>query len=112
MIELLLIITAFIHFDEQAIVNDGDLGNAYFVVDGQEYEGYEYDMSDWVYGSDPIIEKNLFTKEHPKELVVPDNTTQICLTDDVSYYTCLNLRDKDTEVHFVYPASYPGPASP
>jgi hypothetical protein len=104
-------ITAFIHFDEQAIVNGGDLSNTHFVIDGQDDEDYEYDMSDWVYGSDPIIEKNLFTKEHPKELVVPDGTKEICLTDEVSYSTCVNLRDYDTEAHFIYPTSYPNPNS-
>jgi hypothetical protein len=62
-------ITAFIHFNEQAILQDndgGDLSGVWFTVDGQRYDNTEYDMSDWVYGSDPVITTGIFTKDHPR----------------------------------------------
>lgn len=104
-------ITAFIHFNEEAIRTDGDLSDAYFTVNGEKYGNIEYDMSDWVNGDESFPDPDILAQAHPKELVVPDNIEQICLTDEVSYSTCVNLRDYDTEAHFIYPASYPNPNS-
>jgi hypothetical protein len=39
-------ITAYIHFNKEAIKNGGDLSDAYFTVDGQIYGTVIYDMSD------------------------------------------------------------------
>jgi hypothetical protein len=102
-------ITAFIHFNEQAILQDndgGDLSGVWFTVDGQRYDNTEYDMSDWVYGSDPVITTGIFTKDHPKELVISDNASIICLESGSLYKSCNGTGQNITEIHFTYPTTW------
>jgi hypothetical protein len=99
-------ITAYIHFNKEAIKNGGDLSDAYFTVDGQIYGTVIYDMSDWVYGDESFPDLDILAEAHPKELVVPDDTKWICLTAPPSYEACNNPKHNVTEVHFRYPVSW------
>jgi hypothetical protein len=97
-------ITAYIHFNEEAITQDNDdddLGDSYFTVDGKKYDNTEMDMSDWIYGDDPVIETSIFTEEHPEELVVSDNASKICLESGSIYKACSWLEQNITETLYI-----------
>jgi hypothetical protein len=68
-------ITAFIHFNEQAIKEDsygGDLDDVRFTVDGN-YSGTYYDMIDAAYGDSN--EPDYIDEPIEKELMVSDNAS-------------------------------------
>ena len=112
-------ITAFIHFNEEAIKEDnygGDLDDIRFYVDGKNYSSSFWDTIDWVYPDVPD-EPNYDTLE--KELVVADNATEICLEDGQKYKVCSRIENTQCsmvacnqipsnvkEIHFTYPASW------
>jgi hypothetical protein len=78
------------------------LADVYFTIDGQKYDNTSADTSDWVYGEESFPDESTLAEAHPKELVIPDDTRQICLTDE-TYTSCSSLKQN----HFRYPASWP-----
>jgi hypothetical protein len=102
-------ITAFIHFNREAIKEDTYLGDIWWTVDGKNYSNSNYDMSDAVYGDDPEIERNLFIDGYSDELMVADNASKICFeerSEDPDYNSCDYIKADTTEMHFSYPASW------
>lgn len=71
-------ITAFVHFNGEALKQDTNLDDAWYTVDGKNYSGWYYDMSDAIYGdsSEPNTNGQL-----QKQLVVADNASKVCFEE-------------------------------
>jgi hypothetical protein len=107
-------IDATINFDRHAILeaNGGNLGDAWFTVNGQRYgEGTYYDMTDWVYDDDVEI-RGINTNSLSRVLELPyslepGQDIQVCLNNDKGYHICdiiVNSEEKRPEkVNFTYP---------
>jgi|GEM_PF-2414447 len=102
-------ITAFIHFNEEAIKQDTHLGDVWWTVDGKNASSSIYDMSDAVYGDSSEPDDDVLTTGYSDELMVAGNTSKICLeedSEDPDYKSCDYIKADTTEMHFSYPASW------
>lgn len=102
-------ITAFIHFNEEAIKSGAYLGDMWYMVDGKNYSNWNYDMSDAVYGDSSEPDDDVLTTGYSDELMIADNASKICLeedSEDPDYKSCDYIKADTTEMHFSYPAAW------
>jgi hypothetical protein len=102
-------ITAFIHFNREAIKQDTYLGDIGWTVDGKNATNSYYDMSDAVYGDSSEPDDDVLTTGYSDELMVAGNASKICLeedSEDPDYKSCDYIKADTTEMHFTYPGSW------